>query len=50
MTPTFYMRILTGAIVVFALAISAGCKPGDNAGGAANADSAASSSPSPASR
>jgi hypothetical protein len=50
MNVTFYTRILTGAIVVFAMAVSAGCKPGDKAGGPANADSAASSSPSAASR
>jgi hypothetical protein len=50
MTPTFYTRILTGATVAFALVISAGCRPADKAGGAANADSAAGSSPSPASR
>lgn len=50
MKVTFYTRIMTGAIVVFAIALSAGCKPADKAGGPANADSAASSSPSAASR
>src|SRR4051812_39045308 len=41
MNVTFYTRILPGAIVVFAMAVSAGCKPADKAGGPANADSAA---------
>ncbi|CAB3803150.1 hypothetical protein LMG27177_05398 [Paraburkholderia fynbosensis] len=42
MNRTFYTRMLTGAIVVLTVALSAGCKPSDKAGGAANADSAAS--------
>jgi hypothetical protein len=47
---TFGTRMLTGAIVVLTIAISVGCKPSDKAGGAANADSAASRAQSPASQ
>jgi hypothetical protein len=47
---TFGTRMLTGAIVVLTVAISVGCKPSDKAGGAANADSAASRAQSPASQ
>jgi hypothetical protein len=50
MNRTFYARVLTSAIVVLAAVISVSCKPSDKAGGAANADSAASRPAVPASQ
>ncbi|MBB5501745.1 hypothetical protein [Paraburkholderia sp. MM5384-R2] len=43
-----YRQLLASAITIAAMC--AGCKPADKAGGTANADSAASSSPSAASQ
>ncbi|MGF6702445.1 hypothetical protein OKW38_007122 [Paraburkholderia sp. MM5496-R1] len=50
MKPILYRRLLASAITIAIAAICASCKPADKAGGTANADSAASSSPSAASQ
>ena len=50
MKRTLYSRLLATAITIAVTAMCAGCKPSDKAGGPANADSAASSSPSAASQ
>lgn len=50
MKPTLYSRLRAGALMMAVVILCASCKPADKAGGAANADSAASSSPSAASQ
>jgi hypothetical protein len=50
MKPVLYRRLLATAITIAVTAMFAGCKPAGKAGGTANADSAASSSPSAASQ
>ncbi|WP_178392168.1 hypothetical protein [Burkholderia sp. SRS-W-2-2016] len=50
MKSALYRQLLASALTLAIAALCAGCKPSDKAGGPANADSAASSSPSAASQ
>jgi hypothetical protein len=50
MQRTLYLRLRAGALTIVVAALCMGCKPAGKAGGVANADSAASSSPPAASQ